>query len=70
MEVTWLDVLLVLGVFLWPPLTVWITFALREVHRLRAEAAALKLELRTTSAEGFPPPDPPTTDSLSDKRVE
>jgi len=66
LQVTWLDVGLVLLLFWVPPLTIWITLTLREVGRLRREWRALKLEMRTTSAEGFPPPGPPTTDSLSD----
>jgi hypothetical protein len=62
----WLDIALVLGVFVGPPATIFGYLILREVRRLRLAASDLKTELRTTSAEGFPPPDPPTTDSQSD----
>lgn len=62
---TWADVVAVLLVFWLPVVGVYLTLIWRGVRRLRREAEALRLEMRTTSAEGFPPPDPPTTDSLS-----
>jgi len=67
LQVTWLDVVLVLLVFWLPAVGVYLTLILREVRKVRGEWRALKQELRTTSAEGFPPPGPPTTDSLSDQ---
>jgi len=66
LEVSWLQLALVNLVFVAPPAAIYLYLIGREVGRLRREARALKLELRTTSAEGFSPPGPPTTDSLSD----
>jgi len=65
LQVGYLDVLLVLLAFWLPAVAVYLTLILREVRRVKGEWRALKRELRTTSAEGFPPPDPPTTDSVS-----
>jgi hypothetical protein len=62
-QTSYLDVLLVLLVFWVPALTVWITLALREVRRLRRDWRDLKQELGGSAADGYPPPDPPTTDS-------
>ena len=64
---TWRDVLLAICVFWLPAAAIYMTLILREVRRLWGEWRALEQELRTTSAEGFPPPGPPTTDSLSDQ---
>jgi hypothetical protein len=61
-ERLWVDVLLALLLFIWPPMTVWLTFALRELGRLRRQRNLDRLEAELMSAEGFPPPDPPTTD--------
>jgi hypothetical protein len=58
------DVLLALLLFIWPPMTVWLTFALREVGRLRRERLEAQTDAEAMAAEGFPPPGPPTTDSL------
>lgn len=55
----------VLIVFWLPPSSLFTYLIWREVRKVRGEAAALKQEMRSTTAEGFPPPDPPTTDSLS-----
>jgi hypothetical protein len=65
LQVTWLDVVLVLLVFWLPAVGVYLTLILREVRKVRGEWRALKREMRSTTAEGFPPPGPPTTDSLS-----
>lgn len=59
---SWLQLAMVNLVFVAPPAAIYLYLIGREIGRLRREAAALKRELRTTSAEGFPPPDPPTTD--------
>jgi hypothetical protein len=64
--VSYLDVLLVLLLFLWPPMTVLITFTLREWWRLRRERNLSDWIGDASHREGYPPPCPPTTDSLSD----
>lgn len=62
MEATWLDVGLVLLLFLWPPMTVFLYLIGREVREARAALRRFKAEAEANAAEGFPPPDPPTTD--------
>jgi hypothetical protein len=57
------DALLALLLFIWPPMTVWLTYALREVRELRALRRRDQTEAEAMAAEGYPPPDPPTTDS-------
>jgi hypothetical protein len=64
--VSYLDVLLALLLFIWPPTTVWLLMAWREVGRLRRERREAQTEAECMHAEGYPPPDPPTTDSLPD----
>jgi hypothetical protein len=68
--ITYLDVALVLLLFWVPPAGVFITLALREIGRLRRERRKDQAEAEAMAAEGFPPPGPPTTDSLSDDGVE
>jgi len=59
-------VLLVICVFWLPSAAIYMTLVLREVRRLRREWRALKQEIGGYAAEGYPPPGPPTTDSLSE----
>jgi hypothetical protein len=63
-------VITVLGVFWGPPATIFTYLILREVRKLRRAARAFKLDQEASAAEGFPPPDPPTTDSLSERDVQ
>jgi hypothetical protein len=65
LQVSWLDVVAVILVFWLPAAALWSSLVLREVGRLRREMRRLKAEMEADAAEGFPPPDPPTTDSLS-----
>lgn len=62
----WVTVGLVDAVFLVPPATIWIWMIAREFRRTRAALESLKQEMEASAAEGFPPPGPPTTDSLPD----
>lgn len=66
MDVSWLQLALVNLVFVAPPAAIYLYLIGREIGRLRREAAALKQELGGYAADGYPPPGPPTTDSLSD----
>jgi hypothetical protein len=59
--VSYLDVLLALLVFLWPPTCIFLTFIGREWRRLGSERRKLQAEAEAERAEGYPPPDPPTT---------
>lgn len=65
--VSFLDVLLVLLLFLWPPMTVWLWAVWRRVREARAEMRRFKADAEADAAEGFPPPGPPTTDHPSPK---
>ena len=60
-----LDLGLVIGCFLIPTGGVWLYLVLRSLARLRKERERDRLEAEALAAEGFPPPDLPTTDSLS-----
>jgi hypothetical protein len=60
--VSYLDVLLALLLFAWPPMTIWIILGWRELKRLREERNRIRLDAEAMAAEGFPPPGPPTTD--------
>jgi len=62
----WATYVEVLAAFWLPPLGMFLYLALREVGRLRRERKALLLDAEASAAEGYPPPGPPTTDSLSD----
>jgi hypothetical protein len=68
LEPDWLDLLAVLCVFWAPPAGIVTYLILREWRRLRRELRALKLDQECSAHEGYPPPGPPTTDSLSDDR--
>ena len=63
---SWLDVGLVLLLFLWPPMTIFLWMIAREIRETRAALRSLKTELGAYGAEGYPPPGPPTTDSQAD----
>jgi hypothetical protein len=52
-----------IGVFLGFPGTAFTYLILREVWRLRRDLKAFKLDEECCAQEGYPPPDPPTTDS-------
>jgi hypothetical protein len=51
------------AVFVAPPALVFLYLIWREVRRVGRERRACQTEAETSAAEGFPPPDPPTTDS-------
>jgi hypothetical protein len=53
----------VIGCFVAPPATIFGFLILREVRRLREAGRLFRLEAEASAAEGYPPPDPPTTDS-------
>jgi hypothetical protein len=53
--------------FLWPPTTILLWMIVREIRETRRALRAFKLDAEASAAEGFPPPGPPTTDSLSAK---
>jgi hypothetical protein len=53
-------------VFWLPPSSIFTYLIWREVGKVRGEAAAFKREMTASRAEGYPPPGPPTTDSLTD----
>jgi hypothetical protein len=57
----WRDVVVVLTAFTLPPGGIWVWAVLRQRHLDRLEAEAM-------AAEGYPPPGPPTTDSLPDAK--
>jgi hypothetical protein len=59
-----LDAVLSLLCFLGLPSGAWLYIVLREIGRLRREREAHLLDAEAMAAEGFPPPGPPTTDSL------
>ncbi len=60
------DAALALLCFLALPSGAWLYFVLREIGRLRRERREAQTEAEAMAAEGYPPPGPPTTDSLSD----
>jgi hypothetical protein len=61
-EPLWPSLLLSLGLF-WAPFQAFFGVAvLREFRRLREERRQAQAEAEAMAAEGFPPPDPPTTD--------
>jgi hypothetical protein len=57
------DVVLVILAFLAPPAGIYLYLIGREVGKARAEMRRFKEDQEADAAEGFPPPDPPTTDS-------
>jgi hypothetical protein len=57
-EPIWGSMLLAFGCFTLPPMVGMVVAVLRQRNLDRLEAEAM-------AAEGYPPPDPPTTDSLS-----
>jgi len=61
------DAAVALLCFLGLPSGAWIYLIGREWRRLREEREALRLDSEAMAAEGYPPPGPPTTDSLSDE---
>jgi hypothetical protein len=65
----WRDIGLVLLVFWTPAVGIYMSFILREMILLRRSLRLLKQDLRTSRAEGYPPPGPPTTDSQPDDGV-
>jgi hypothetical protein len=60
----------VIGAFLLPPTGIYLYLVLREIVRSRRALEALKRDEEASAAEGYPPPGPPTTDSLSDGDVD
>lgn len=62
----WRDVVLVLAAFWMPSAGVFIYLILREVRSLRALRRRDQADAEAMAAEGFPPPGPPTTDSMSE----
>ena len=66
-EATARDVVLAIALFLGPPASAFLIAILREVWLMRRELRALKLDQEASAAEGYPPPGPPTTDSLSEE---
>jgi hypothetical protein len=60
------DVLLSLAAFTLPTTVIFLYCLGREWRRLRREREALLQEEEASAAEGYPPPGPPTTDSLTD----
>jgi hypothetical protein len=65
LEPSWRDVLEAIALFLGFPAACFACYVLREWRRLRREREELLLDAEASAAEGFPPPGPPTTDSLS-----
>jgi len=65
LQVSWFDVLYVLVVFWLPPSSFFTFLIWREVRRGREAMRRFKADAEASAAEGYPPPDPPTTDSLS-----
>jgi hypothetical protein len=63
------DTLLVMGAFLLPTGGVLLYIILREIGRLRRGRRASQALAEAEAAEGYPPPGPPTTDSLADEDV-
>lgn len=61
---------MVIGAFLLPPTGVYLYLVIREMIRTRKALEALKRDSEASAAEGYPPPGPPTTDSLSDGDVD
>jgi len=57
------DAALAVLCFLGLPSGAFLYFILREMGRLRREREAVRLDAEAMAAEGYPPPDPPTTDS-------
>jgi hypothetical protein len=66
LEPSIVDAAVALLCFLWLPSGAWIYLIGREWRRLREEREALRLDAEAMAAEGYPPPGPPTTDSLPD----
>jgi len=62
------DKALVLACFWLPTAVVFLYCTWREGRRLGRERRALQTLAEAEAAEGYPPPDPPTTDSLPDAR--
>jgi hypothetical protein len=62
-DATATDGVLALLCFLGLPSGAFLYFIIREVVRLRRRRNLDRLEAEAMAAEGFPPPDPPTTDS-------
>jgi len=67
-DATATDGVLALLCFLGLPSGAFLYLIIREIGRLRRERRACQTEAETSAAEGFPPPDPPTTDSLPDAK--
>lgn len=65
----WVDWLLVLGAFWLPAAILWVYLSLREVRRLREWRRRALEEAEASAAEGYPPPDPPTTDQPPENGV-
>jgi hypothetical protein len=59
------DRALVIAVFVVPPASIFLYLCLREWLLWKRWKRGLKAEEEASAAEGFPPPDPPTTDSLT-----
>ena len=62
---SWRDVVGSILLFLGFPSACFVCMLLREWRRLRREREGLLLDAEASAAEGYPPPGPPTTDSLS-----
>jgi hypothetical protein len=65
LESTLVDRALVIGVFVVPPTSIFLYLCLREWLLWKRWKRRSQAEEEATAAEGFPPPDPPTTDSLT-----
>jgi hypothetical protein len=63
---TWIDAAATLAVFWAPPTVAFLYLIWREGAKVRRERKASQTEAEAMAAEGYPPPGPPTTDSLSD----
>lgn len=64
LEVRWWDVAGVLVVFWLPGATIWMILGWRSYREFVVQRRLDQKEAEAIAAEGFPPPDPPTTDSL------
>ena len=60
-EVSWRDVVSVLAVFWLPGATIWGILGWRAYREFRRIRDLDRLEAEELRAEGYPPPDPPTT---------
>ena len=64
LDPSWTDAASVVAVFVGPPALLFLYLIWREWRRGLREMSRWKAGAEAEAAEGFPPPDPPTTDSL------